>query len=219
MTQADFDYTDFDKSKQATLDETLLVKFFIKQRPDPSRTLAEQRPIFKDVEYIDIKIPGSNTGGACRPARQDDVERFPRHYAAFKQRVAQPEEGTPLSEWPLITRSMAEELAFFNVKTVEQLAGMADVQASKFMGINKFRQQATEWLEVAKEQAGSKELQTELEKRDKEIAKLQAQIDQLGSPKDAEPEEVVASPKKAVPRETVAAKPKTRRRRKKAAVE
>lgn len=220
MQQAEFDHTDFDKSNQATLDETLLVKFFTKQRPDSTKTEEEGRPIFKDVEYVDIKIPGSNTGGACRPARQNDVERFPRHYAAYKQRQEMPEEGTPLAEWPLITRSMSEELAFFNVKTVEQLAQMADVNVSNFMGLAGMKQKAGEWLELTKDQAGSKELHEELDKRDTQIAELKAQIDALAESRKSNAPKPKKKAKPRVSRETsekAEATPKTRRRRRKTA--
>jgi len=218
MQAAEFDHTDFDKSKQSALDEALLVKFFTKQVMNRAKSDAEGRPIYRDVEYIDIKIPGSNTGGACRPARMDDLERFPRHYAAFKARQEMPEEGTPLAEWPAITRSMAEELAFANVKTVEQLSMMADSNVSNFMGLQGFKQKAIEWLDVAKEQVKAQELRTELSIRDKQIAELQAQIDDLSKSKRPTSPVKVEKKKVDVPCETSAeAKPKARRRRRKTA--
>ena len=126
---------DFDKQNQNKMDEQLLVKFFVKPRQDPRQTAEAGRPVFVDTEYVEIRIPGSRDA-ICRPASPRDIARFDRHYAAFKSRTEAPETGTPLVEWPLITRSQAEELSFHNVKTVEQLVSMSDQNATQFMGIS-----------------------------------------------------------------------------------
>ena len=180
MQTTELNPDDFLSRNQNRMDDTLLVKFFIKPRQDEDETQKQGRPIFKDVEYIDIKIPGNRLSGATRPASQADIERFPRHYAAFKNRVTDELiEGTLLSEWPLMSRSMVEQLAFFNVKTVEQLVAMSDGNAQKFMGINALKAKAKEWLKVAEEGKAASDLATELEKRDQEINELKAQMKEL----------------------------------------
>jgi hypothetical protein len=133
-----------------------------------------------DVEYIDIRIPGKRDS-ICRAARMSDIERFRAHYDAFKNRTALSPElvGTPLIEWPLMTRSQAEEMAFANVKTVEQLVAMSDGAASNFMGLQSLRVKAREWLKIAKEGKAAADLKSELEKRDEEINTLKAQMKEL----------------------------------------
>lgn len=168
MQTAEFNVDDFDQKNQSNLDEKLLVKFFYKTRPDKAETEKQGRPMFKEVVYIDIRVPGNNSGGACRPARSTDIDRFPKHYAAFKNRVEAPVEGTPLTEWPLITRSMVDTFAFMNVKTVEQLADLNDTYATQVMGGLTFKQKAKEYLEYAKE------LQ-EIEDK-KELTRLNSQL-------------------------------------------
>jgi len=179
METADFNVDDFDDSKQKQGDDSLLVKFYLRSRPDSTASLREGRPMFRDVEYIDIKIPGTRSGGACRPVRQSDLDRFPKHYAAFKNRVEEPESGTPLIEWPLITRSQAEELAFFNVKTVEQLVEMADVHVSKFMGLNAMRDKAKIFLQKAADEAPELALQEAVATKDEEIRLLTERLNAL----------------------------------------
>lgn len=179
MQTADFDVASFENQAQAEEDKKLLVKFFIKPRPDSAASVKEGRPMFKDVEYIDIKIPGDRTGGVSRPASFHDKQRFAAHYAAFKQRVELPVSGTPLVEWPLITRSLAEELAFHNVKTVEHLSTMSDTHSGKFMGLNTLKAKAVKWLEQAGEEAKTHELQQQLLERDERIALQGTQIEQL----------------------------------------
>ncbi len=170
---ADFDHNDFDLHTRNKADEKLLVKFYIKPRPDKEATKLHGRPCFKDVEYIDIRIPGSRDG-VGRPATDDDKARFPLHYSAFKNRTEEEYlEGTPLSEWSLIGRSQAEELAFFNCKTVEQLAEMDDARCSGFMGIQALKQKAKDWLKRADEDAPAARLKEELEVRDAKIEELE----------------------------------------------
>lgn len=208
---ADFDVADFDQGNQQAGDEQLLVKFFVKPRPDKAATLEEGRPVFKDVEYVDIKIPGNRTGGACRPASPADKLRFARHYAAFQQRMEAPLEGTPLAEWPMVTRSQVEELAFHNIKTVEHLAELSDTHASNFMGINALKTKAKQWLEQAAGAAPAAKLQAELAERDERIATMQKQIDHLIAASSTDTPSLTSE----LDEPEAAPKPKRRSRRKK----
>jgi len=207
MAIADFDVADFDGSKKAQLDKQLLVKFFYKTRPDSVETQRQGRPIFKDVEYIDIKVPGSRGTSVCRPARLADRQRFPEHYEAFKKRTEAPITGTPLAEWALIPRSAVEQLAFANVKTVEQLASLSDSYAGQMQGGYGYKRTAKEYLERTAEDADKaeiEELRTQNEELHKRLDELLAEV------KGKEPE-----PKKKTPSDE--AKTKTAEGRKKAA--
>lgn len=179
MQVAEFDTDNFESRNQSAEDQKLLVKFFIKPRPDREKTLEMGRPIMKDVEYIDIKIPGSRNTGISRPATPKDKARFHAHYEAFKGRMEKPTEGTPLIEWPLITRSMCENLAFIHIKTVEQLAGVADNHIQQFMGGLNMKKKAADWLEVAADEAPMLKLKAELAERDERITKMEKQLEQL----------------------------------------
>jgi hypothetical protein len=176
---AEFDTDNFESRNQSAEDQKLLVKFFIKPREDREKSLEAGRPIMKDVEYIDIKIPGSRNTGICRPASPKDKARFHAHYEAFKGRMEKPSEGTPLIEWPLITRSMCENLAFINIKTVENLAGVADAHINNIMGGLNLKKKAADWLEVAADEAPMLKLKSELAERDERITKMEKQLEQL----------------------------------------
>ena len=183
MAIAEYNHEDFEQTRQSEQDEKLLVKFYSKTVKDNARSAEQSRAVFKEVEYIDIRIPGARGTGAARPATHRDKERFPKHYAAFKARIEMPVEGTPLSEWPVITRAHAEELGFMGVKTVEHLADMADSNASQFMGGQSFKAKAKAWLERAKKDVSHTQLEEELSKRDAQIAALSAKLDALVSEK------------------------------------
>ena len=207
MVQTAMANEDFDPRVNEKGDDSLLVKFEIKPLQDFTATEQEGRPIFRDVEYISIRVPGSNDE-VSRPATQMDKQRFPRHYAAFKQRVSDEEyhEGTLISEWPLVTRAQVEELAFLGVKTVEQLAGMTDHNTQGAVGLITLKQKAIDWLE---QQEDISELREKLRKRDEEldalsgiVNELKAQVAELSDTKS----EAKAAPKKKVARKKVTAK-------------
>lgn len=170
---------DFTAGSQQKMDEQLLVRFMIQPRQDKTQSIEAGRPVFRDCEFIEIRVPGSRDAIA-RPARPSDIERFPRHYEAFKKRAEMPQEGTPLAEWPIITRSLAEELSFLNIKTVEALASVADTHMGKIRGLAGFKRKAQEWLDLAKDDAPLEKLHAELEKRDNTIAAQAQMLEDLG---------------------------------------
>jgi hypothetical protein len=157
-------------------DELLLVKFFTAPRQNAAKTIEEGRPIFDDVTWVSITPPGDRTSIIERVATQMDINRFPRHYQAYKNREAQETvSGTPLSEWPGVTRSQVEELRFFNVHTIEQLIGLSDAHAGNIMGIRALQEKAKVYLESAKVAADAEKLL----KSEREITDLKAQIAEL----------------------------------------
>lgn len=213
METAPYNPQDFQAGGRHEADKSLLVKFFIKPRQDHAASKEEGRPIFKDTEYIDIKIPGNRSGGACRPATNGDKQRFPDHYAAFKQRTNQDDGviGTPLTEWPIMSRSMAEELAFFHVITVEQLATMADVQVGKFMGLFQIKEKAKLWLVNAEKEKPMWEMDQKIKEMRADNDKLRDEMRTLiqrleGVPVDGE--EDMTAPQKKRAKERAAKKAK-----------
>ena len=173
MQQAEFNHNDFADTAEA--DKSLMVKFFYKERPDSTKSEELGRPVFKEVAYIELRVAGQRDVQACRPATVADKQRFPRHFDAFERRVEAPTEGMPLSEWPQITRTQAEELSFINVKTVEQMASVKDANIGNMMGGYSLREKAQKWLEVNDKQS----VDREKEELRGQVAELQAQMRQL----------------------------------------
>ena len=117
------------------------------------RSKQEGHPIYEDREFVRIFIPGNRGSVAVEPVGDEQKARWPKEYAAFKEGREAPLEGTPLREWPnsLMTASKAEELAFFHIKTVEQLAEVNDGQLQHLgMGARQLRETAKKFLEVAR---------------------------------------------------------------------
>lgn len=151
-------------------DDKLLVKFYMGVVQDEAATVEQGRPIFRDVEFVKIITPGDKTNIIDQPARDIHRQRFPRHYAKFKQGIEGDEqtEGTRLSEWPLLTRAQAEELRHMQILTVEQLANVRDDIMLKTPGMAKLKREAGIWLGKTKSSA-------EATKTARLIEELQAQ--------------------------------------------
>jgi hypothetical protein len=154
-------------------DQKLAVRFTMRPKQNMHRSKEEGRPIFEEQEYVEIAVPGNKDSVVIRPATERDITRFPKHYEAFKARTDQDVlDGTPLSAWPMVTRAQVEEMAFFKVRTVEQLAQMSDGDSQKFMGLNTLRERARVFLEDADKKKPLMKLQSENEDLRKEMAQM-----------------------------------------------
>ena len=162
-------------------DRTLHVKFELHPRQNENKSAQEGRPIFDEVEYIMIQTPGDTDNVVHRPVRDLDKQRFAQQYAAWKLNGAQPVDGTPLEQWPGVTRAQVAELAFFGCKTVEQLAAMSDAHAQKFMGSAALRQRARDYLERAKDGSAVVAMRAQLEERSNEIDTLKRQMAEMAA--------------------------------------
>lgn len=140
------------------------------------------RPIHDDIDYVHIEIPGDRENivdrevvccdkallkpGAkltlhCR-ARKDvfdqpmleecDVHRFFDEFSAYKSGQVEQTTGTDLKGWSGINPSAVEELAFYKVYTVEQLAEMADSLVGNYLQL---RTRARDYLAKAKDEAAA----------------------------------------------------------------
>lgn len=184
LEEADFGMTDMAFNRNAAPgDEHLLVRFFPVPTENKAKSEAEGRPIFEDVDYIEIRVPGAKDPLYCQPARKNNIDRFPEHYRRYKARMSQEiVSGTPLTEWPGITRGQVEELKFVNVLTVEQLIAMSDTHAQKFMGINSLKEKAKAYLAAAGDQAAANALaesQRQLAEQKELNQSLMARLDAL----------------------------------------
>lgn len=157
-------------------DEKLMVRFYLRPMKDDALSLKEGRPIFVDAEYIEIMVPGDKDNTINRPLRDEDKSRFRKLYENWSVTGKQAVIGTPLEAWPQITRAQCEELKFFNVTTVEALANLADVYASRFMGLHDLKKKAAAFMVAAAGDAPNQKMQEELAKRDETIATLQASL-------------------------------------------
>lgn len=109
-------------------DDALIVKFYINPVQNNFESSKQGRPIFEDVIYVHIAVPGDKNNDWHMVARSDHKARFPRQWQHFENRTKGDarEIGTQVSEWPVLTRSQAEEFRAMKFFTVESIAGASD---------------------------------------------------------------------------------------------
>jgi hypothetical protein len=165
-------------------DQRLVVQFYRKPMQNEFKTSQEGRPIFDDTEMVKIFIPGDSLSVIDTLVREDHKTRFPIQWAHFMNKHGSDQQisGTPLSQWPLVTPSQAEELKALKFYTVENIAHASDAQLQRIgmlagMSPHSFRDRAANYLKVAKDEASANQHEEEIRTLRDENAKIKAETD------------------------------------------
>lgn len=157
-------------------DDILFVTFYKRSMQDNFQSEKQGKPVFYEVDYVKIMAPGNQLSVIDTEVREDHKFRFPRQWERFKSGQMGADTqlvGTPVEEWPAITRTQAEELKSMKFFTVEQIAGASDLQVQQ-IGMNSqfIRQKAQAFIKTANDTSLAQAQAVELAKRDTEIQKL-----------------------------------------------
>jgi hypothetical protein len=146
------------------------------------------RPIFKDIPHIRITIPGDTNNIIERKLTEKDKHKYPKAWEEFQRGESQGFTGTPLEQWPQITRAQVKESKYFECHTVEQLAGLTDSHCQKMgMGFRELREKAKAYLGVAESTAVATAQAAENERLRQEMAELRAMIAESNEKKVGRP--------------------------------
>ena len=96
--------------------------FYMRAVHNPARSEEIGRPLFDEVAYVRILVPGDRNSVVDRRVTDADRERWPRRWADFLARRERPS-GTPIEHWPYLTVARVAELKALEAFTVEQIAG------------------------------------------------------------------------------------------------
>jgi hypothetical protein len=163
-------------------DENLKVKFFKKPELSTLKSQEAGRPIYDELDFVLILIPGDQQTRLETIATEHYKKRFPVEWKRYQDQNVSSESGTPLSAWGMIPQSQVAELAYFNITTVEALAELDDYNASKFMGgLVNMREKAKRYIQASKGSAELERQNAELAKRDAEIAELRRLVEEVAA--------------------------------------
>lgn len=169
-----------------TTNDALLVPVFKTIAvPNEAKSREAGRPIFDDMEVVEIRFGGDRNKISVFPAHAETglvdgadgytqkityAQRFPEQYRRFKESNAQVMSGTPLDELPFLTQAKRSELKALNIHTAEALSSL-EGQSLKTLGIGgrDLKEQAATYLQSA---SGS----AELDKLRRENEALRAQV-------------------------------------------
>ncbi len=208
IEEADYSMTNAALNNSAAMqgDEQLLVRFFSAEKQNMAKTEEEGRPIYDMVDWIEIHQPGNKLTAIMRIATDKDRQRFSRHWAAYQSRENQEElSGTPLEQWPGITKAQVAELKYLNVRSIEQLINLSDGSTRTILGIADIKRKAKAYLDAADQQKAANEitstrnqLEEQKELNNKMAARLEALEGLLSERDTAEPKKRMGRPPKAV---------------------
>jgi hypothetical protein len=173
-------------------DSRLQVRFYKRPVQQEHESIEAGRPIFKEFDFVHICVAGDTLTEIDTYALPSHKTRFPIQWANYMNRVGANEPdivGTPVSEWPIVSKSQAEELRALKFHTVEAIAHASDLQLQRMgmaagMSPYAFRDKAKAFLNLAtnaaetdKRESEINSLKEELAKKDLETAKIKAETD------------------------------------------
>lgn len=162
--------------------DTAIPRFYIRPVLNNFDSEKEGRPIYVDIEWIDIRVPGDPRSVYSNKVSDADRKRFSRHYQAFKDGLEEPVVGTSLRQWPMMTPAKVEEYHSRGFKTVEHVANMKD--SDMIRGDREWQVKAQAFLNVAAGSADVQRLETDLLRKDQEIEALKEEIARLSAAYD-----------------------------------
>ena len=179
-------------SDEQNADSRLQVRFYKRPVQQEQESLEAGRPIYKEFDFVHICVAGDTLTEIDTYVLTSHKTRFPIQWANYmnRQGANEPEVvGTPVAEWPLVSKSQAEELRAMKFHTVESIAGASDQQLQRMgmaagMSPYAFRDKAKSFLNLATSSAETDKreqeinsLKEELAKKDLETAKMKAETD------------------------------------------
>jgi hypothetical protein len=179
-------------SDEQNADSRLQVRFYKKPVQQEQESIDAGRPIYKEFDFVHICVAGDTLTEIDTYALQQHKQRFPIQWANYMNRVGANDEevvGTPVAEWPLVSKSQAEELRAMKFHTVESIANASDQQLQRMgmaagMSPYAFRDKAKAFLNLAtsaaetdKRESEINALKEELAKKDLETAKIKQETD------------------------------------------
>lgn len=164
--------------------DALVVPFFKNvANQDDIASKKAGRPIFKDMEVVEIRIAGDRNFSPIFPAHSmwkringEEItyaQRFSAAYERFAAGREQVAEGTPLSELPFLTEAKRAELRALKVYTAEALAALDGKNLTNLGGQGReMKNQAIAYLDKSGGTAGATALAAEVEALRAELAAI-----------------------------------------------
>jgi hypothetical protein len=172
-------------------DALVIPKFFIHTTENKAKSKAAGRPIFDDMECVEVRFAGNRQTVSVFPAHticgeaQDEdgdsrpityAERWPDQYKRFKAKSQQIAAGTPVDELPFLTQAKRSELKALSIYTAEALAAL-DGQELKNIGQGgrELKNQAQAYLDAAAGTADITGMASKIEALEQLVAELRSE--------------------------------------------
>lgn len=167
--------------------------FYDKAVQNVRETERQGRAVYEMVPYVEIILPGTPNQRPNMRATDEHKKWFPTAWQAYLERKQGLVDGTPLEQWPYLNPAQIAELKHAGVYSVEALAAVTD-GSLKNLGMHgrDLRERAKQFLQPAS--TTEQELRAALAERDKRLAALEAQFEQMRAARAAEGDEADEPP-------------------------
>ena len=171
--------------------DLVIPRFFIHTTENKAKSKEMGRPIYDDMECVEVRFAGDRNKISVFPAHavcgqtQDEdgdyrtmtyAERWPEQYKRFKSKQVQVAEGTPIDELPFLTQAKRSELKALSIYTAEALASL-DSQPLKNLGVGgrELKDQAQAYLDRAKGSADVTKMASRIADLEQLVRELQGE--------------------------------------------
>lgn len=171
-------------------DALVVPRFYIHTTKNDAKSRDAGRPIYDDMECVEVRFAGDRNKVSVFPAHvicgeaQDEdgntrkityAERWADQYKRFKAKSQQIAAGTPVDELPFLTQAKRSELKALSIYTAEALAALDGLPLKNIgQGGRDLKNQAQAYLDRAAGSADVVKMAAELSELRRTVAELQA---------------------------------------------
>lgn len=158
------------------------IRFWKDSYKNAAKSAEAGLPVFDTVDWYEIRVLGeadTATGPWHRAPENVRAQWKRAHDEWTRDNATEGIIGTPLSEVPWLSKGEVETFKASGIRTLENLAEVADNAITRIPGGIAYRQKARDTLAAAKDSAHAQRMSEELAKRDEEIAALKAQMAEI----------------------------------------
>lgn len=169
-------------------DALVVPRFFIHTTHNKAKSKEAGRPIYDDMECVEVRFAGNRQTVSVFPAHticgeaQDEegdsrpityAERWADQYKRFKAKEQQVAAGTPVDELPFLTQAKRSELKALSIYTAEALAALDGKELSNLgQGGRELKNQAQAYLDNASGSADVLRMAAEIEALQQTVREL-----------------------------------------------
>lgn len=162
------------------------IRFFKKPYRNTVKTAEAGTPVFDTVDYYEIRVlgePDTHSGPWHRASPEVQTQWAAAYQAWTKDNATEGIIGTPLEQVPWLEAGEVETMRYAGIRTLENLANVADGSITRIPGGIALRKKAQDMLAAAKESAPMQRMSDENASLRQEIASLRDQLREITTEK------------------------------------
>lgn len=161
-------------------DSQLIVGFYRRSVLNRSKSTEQGMPVHEGRDYVKIQQPGETLNVVDREVTQQDTQRWPQKWQAYKQNVSQAPDGIPISLLFPASPEVEMTLRGYNINTVQQLAHLsAHAIGTVGMGCQNWVNKAQSYMAQAEKGVDHHKFNKAIDDKNREIATLKRQMAEL----------------------------------------